>query len=122
MGIVAKIGPRAPKQILQPWSTRFRSAKNDPRQENLIYRCPDDHISFAKDLRYCGMKGCQQPVEPISEMDIDWFYKISASGLTIHKRDLHMIIRDKNMPGETKKAIAEIFPELKKSKKGFWFH
>jgi hypothetical protein len=81
----------------------------------MIYRCSDGHISFSRDLRYCGMKGCSKSVDVISEKDVEWFYKISPDGLAIPEKDLHMIIEDRNMPKDVKKEIREIFPYLKKS-------
>lgn len=67
------------------------------------------------------MKGCDKPIEPISDRDIEWFYKISPDGLAMNEKDLHMMMEDKNMPKEVKKAIEEIFPEQKVRKKRFWF-
>lgn len=85
----------------------------------MIYRCNARHISFAKELRYCGMKGCGEPVDAISNRDIEWFYKINEAGLTIDEMDLPMIIKDKNMPDEVKRSIKEVFPGLWKRGK-FW--
>ena len=85
----------------------------------MIYRCSAGHVSFAKDLRHCGMKGCELSVDVISEREIDWFYKINPSGLAINEKDLNQIIKDKNMPEEVKKAIGEIFPQAAR-KKRFW--
>ena len=67
------------------------------------------------------MKDCGRAIEVISDRDIEWFYKISQTGLAIPEKDLHMIIEDKNMPADTKKAIKEVFPELERKKKRFWF-
>ncbi len=78
----------------------------------MIYECDSDHISFSKDnLVYCGMKECRKPVNVKSSMDIDWFYKISPTGLSINRSDLHKILEDKNMPNEVKEKIKEVFPE-----------
>jgi hypothetical protein len=65
------------------------------------------------------MKGCGRNIQAFSDKDIEWFYRINESGLSIHEADLHMIVKDKNMPCDVKKAIMETFPELKKKK--FWF-
>ena len=85
----------------------------------LIYRCAGGHISFAKELQYCGSKDCGQRIDAISDMDIEWFYKISPTGLAINEKDLNMILSDKNMPEDVKKSLMEVFPGLKK-KKRFW--
>lgn len=66
------------------------------------------------------MKECQKPVDVISEVDIDWFYKISAEGLAINEADLHKILDDRNMPKDVKGAIREIFPHLKERRFRFW--
>lgn len=87
----------------------------------MIYRCPDGHISFAKDLIHCGMKGCERSAEVISDKDIEWFYRISPEGLAINEKDLHMILKDRNMPKETKAAVLEAFPGLGQRKRRFWF-
>jgi hypothetical protein len=87
---------------------------------NLIYRCSAGHVSFAKDLRRCGMKGCELSVDVISEHDIDWFYKINPDGLAINEKDLNQIVRDKNMPEAVKNEIRKIFPQAMR-KKRFWF-
>ena len=83
----------------------------------MIYRCPDDHISFARELRHCGMKDCGKPVEIINNRDIEWFYKISPDGLTISERDLPKILDDRNMPKEVKEAMKKEFPNLKRKKR-----
>ena len=85
----------------------------------MIYRCPDGHISFARELKYCGMKDCGGDIQVISNAEIDWFYRISESGLAIREEDLHMIIEDKNMPDETKSRLIQVFPVLKKRRR-FW--
>lgn len=89
------------------------------RYWQLICRCPDGHVSFGKELRYCGMKGCEKPVETISSKDIEWFYKINPGGLAMDEQDLHKILDDRNMPPEVKEAVKEAFPDLKARKK-FW--
>ena len=66
------------------------------------------------------MKGCGKPIETVSDKDIEWFYKISPSGLAMDEKDLHKILDDRNMPKEVKEAVKEVFPLLKK--KRFWFH
>jgi hypothetical protein len=86
----------------------------------MIYRCPDGHISFAKGLRYCGMKGCGRPIETVSDREIEWLYKINPNGLAMNERDLHKMLEDRNMPKEVKEAVKEVFPELKHRKR-FWF-
>jgi hypothetical protein len=78
----------------------------------MIYRCRDGHVSFSKDLKFCGMKGCGLSVDIISEADVEWFYKISPGGLAIIESDLHLILEDKNMPKEVKKTIKQVFPKL----------
>jgi hypothetical protein len=83
----------------------------------LIYRCPDGHISFARELRHCGMKDCGKPAETISDKDIEWLYKISPNGLAISEKDLPKILDDKNMPKEVKEAVKEVFPDLKRKKR-----
>ena len=85
----------------------------------MIYRCPDGHISFARELRYCGMKGCDKQIVALDAADVEWFYKISADGLAINEKDLPMILEDKNMPNDVKKLIREVFPQLKR-KRRFW--
>lgn len=91
------------------------------QKQGLIYKCAAGHISFAKHLQFCGMKGCGQPIEPVSERDIEWFYRVNPDGLAMNEKDLNMMMEDKNMPKEVKKAIEEIFPERKVRKKRFWF-
>lgn len=78
----------------------------------MIYRCQDGHISFSKQLYSCGMKGCGLPVETVSDEDIEWFYRISAGGLAINERDLHMILEDRNMPRKVKEAVRRVFPGI----------
>lgn len=98
---------------------RERAEEDD---DSMIYRCPDGHISFAKQLQYCRMKGCGKPIEIISEQDIEWLYKINPSGLAMNEKDLNKILEDKNMPNEVKEAVKQVFPELKeKKKRRFWF-
>jgi hypothetical protein len=58
------------------------------------------------------MKECRKPTVIISPIDIEWFYKINDSGLCINRKDLEMIIKDRNMPREVKKIILRIFPHL----------
>ena len=66
------------------------------------------------------MKGCEREIEAISDKDIEWFYKISPEGLAIKEKDLHLILKDRNMPKETKAAVLELFPELGQRKWKFW--
>jgi hypothetical protein len=66
------------------------------------------------------MKGCELSVDVISERDIDWFYKISPTGLSINEADLNKILKDRNMPDDVKNAIRETFPQTVR-KKRFWF-
>ena len=87
----------------------------------MISRCPDGHISFARELRHCGMKRCGNPIETISDRDIEWLYKIDPNGLAMNEKDLDMLLEDKNMPKEVKEAVKEVFPDLK-GRKRFWFH
>jgi hypothetical protein len=83
----------------------------------MIYRCPDGHISFARELLRCGMKDCDNPVDMVSDVDIEWFYNISPSGLAINEQDLHMILKDRNMPQDVKDRVREIFPAAQKKKR-----
>jgi hypothetical protein len=80
----------------------------------MIYECTNGHICFSKeeDLCICAMKECRKPTLIISPIDIEWFYKINDSGLCINRKDLEMIIKDRNMPREVKKIILRIFPYL----------
>lgn len=78
----------------------------------LIYRCVAGHISFAKELKYCGMKDCRESIDKVSDIEIEWFYKISPNGLAIPEKDLDMILKDRNMPKDVKKAVKEIIPYL----------
>jgi ABC-type dipeptide/oligopeptide/nickel transport system ATPase component len=79
----------------------------------MIYECQGGHISFTKDyLNACGMRGCNRSTVMISLIDIKWFYKISKKGLSIDRKDLHMIIEDPNMSREVKKEITKIFQHL----------
>jgi hypothetical protein len=64
------------------------------------------------DLNTCGMRGCNKSTVIISPIDIKWFYKISETGLSIDRKDLHKIIEDPNMPRDVKKEITKIFPHL----------
>jgi hypothetical protein len=80
----------------------------------MIYECTNGHICFSReeDLCICAMKDCRKPTLIISPIDIEWFYKINDSGLCINRKDLEMIIKDRNMPREVKKIILRIFPHL----------
>jgi hypothetical protein len=80
----------------------------------MIYECTNGHICFSKeeDLCICAMKDCRKPTLIISPIDIEWFYKINDSGLCINRKDLEMIIKDRNMPREVKEIILRIFPHL----------
>ena len=86
----------------------------------MIYRCHNGHISFARELRHCGLKDCRRSIATISDKDIEWLYKISPNGLAINEKDLYKMLDDKNMPKEVKEAVKEVFPELK-DRKRFWF-
>lgn len=86
----------------------------------MIYRCAGGHISFAKSLVRCGMKGCELSVDAISDADVEWFYRISPDGLAINEADLHMILEDKNMPKEVKEIVKQAFPNVKKKGFRFW--
>jgi hypothetical protein len=86
----------------------------------LIYRCVEGHISFARELARCGMKGCEKSIDIVSEIDIEWFYRISLEGLAINEADMHRILEDRNMPTEVKDMVRKIFPHLKKKGIRFW--
>ena len=86
----------------------------------MIYGCAAGHVSFAKSLARCGMKGCELPVDTISDADIEWFYRISPEGLAINEADLHLILKDRNMPKEVKQVIEATFPGVKKKGFRFW--
>jgi hypothetical protein len=66
------------------------------------------------------MKGCELPVDAVSDADIEWFYRISPDGLAINEKDLHMILEDRNMPKEVKEAVKAAFPDVKKKGFRFW--
>jgi hypothetical protein len=83
----------------------------------MISECSGGHICFGKgDLSSCGMRDCGRPTVIISPIDIQWFYKINESGLCFNRKDLHMIIEDRNMPKDVKKIILKIFPHLEERK------
>lgn len=83
----------------------------------MISECSSGHICFGKgDLSSCRMKDCGRPTVIISPVDIKWFYKINDSGLCINRKDLHMIMEDRNMPKDVKKTILRIFPHLEERK------
>lgn len=64
------------------------------------------------------MKGCEnEQLIAVSDADIEWFYRINPSGLAMDERDLHMILKDGNMPQEVKDTIREIFPAAREAKK-----
>ncbi len=82
----------------------------------MISECSSDHICFGKgDLSSCAMRDCGRPTVIISPIDIQWFYKINESGLCINRKDLHMILKDQNMPKDAKKTILKIFPHLERN-------
>lgn len=58
------------------------------------------------------MKGCDNPVEVVSDTEIEWFYRISPEGLAINEADLHMILKDSNMPKGVKKLVRQAFPHV----------
>ncbi|MGI0006038.1 MAG: hypothetical protein ACREAO_03980 [Nitrososphaera sp.] len=58
------------------------------------------------------MKGCANPIEAVSDLDIEWFYKISPEGLAMNEADLHMILKDGNMPKDVKKLVRQAFPHV----------
>jgi hypothetical protein len=62
------------------------------------------------------MKDCGRPIVIISPIDIKLFYKINESGLCVNRKDLRMILEDRNMPKDVKKIIVRIFPHLKERK------
>jgi hypothetical protein len=79
----------------------------------MISESSSGHICFGKgDLSSCAMGDYGRPTVIISPIDIKWVYKINDSGLCINRKDLHMIIEDKNMPKDVKKIIQRIFPRL----------
>jgi hypothetical protein len=86
----------------------------------LIYRCIDGHVSFARQLSYCGMKGCEKPIEIVSEMDVEWFYKINPEGLAINEVDLDKILADRNVPKDVKSVVRDVFPRLRQRGFRFW--
>ncbi len=86
----------------------------------MIYRCAAGHVSFARELARCGMKGCELSVDAVSDADVEWFYRISPDGLAINEADLHMILEDRNMPEEVKETVRKTFPRAKKRGFKFW--
>lgn len=66
------------------------------------------------------MRGCEKNVDIISQIDIEWFYRISPDGLAISESDMHKILEDRNMPREVKEAVRAVFPNLKKKGLRFW--
>jgi hypothetical protein len=62
------------------------------------------------------MMDCGRPTVIISLVDIQWFYKINESGLYINRKDLHMTLKDRNMPKDVKKIVLRIFPHLEERK------
>lgn len=58
------------------------------------------------------MKDCGKAVETVSDVDIEWFYKISPEGLAMNEADLHMILKDNNMPKDVKKTVRKVFPDI----------
>jgi hypothetical protein len=55
------------------------------------------------------MKGCDRSTLIINPIDIEWFYKISKTGLFINRSEIHKIIADPNMPKDVKKQIQKLF-------------
>lgn len=86
----------------------------------MIYRCASGHISFARELIRCGMKGCDKPVDVIRETDVEWFYRINPEGLAINESDLDKILADRNMPKDVKNIVKETFPHIDKKRLRFW--
>ena len=83
----------------------------------MISECSNGHICFGKgDLSSCAMMDCGRPTVIISLVDIQWFYKINESGLCINRKDLHMTLKDRNMPKDVKKIVLKIFPHLEERK------
>ena len=79
----------------------------------MILECSNGHICFSKEeLPLCAMKECGGSIIVVSPIDIKWFYKINESGLCINRKDLHMIVEDRNMPKDVKKTIQRVFPHL----------
>lgn len=62
------------------------------------------------------MMDCGRPTVIISLVDIQWFYKINESDLYINRKDLHMTLKDRNMPKDVKKIVLKIFPHLEERK------
>jgi hypothetical protein len=58
------------------------------------------------------MKGCASSIAAVSDLDIEWFYKISPEGLAMNEVDLHMILKDDNMPKDVKKLVRQTFPQV----------
>jgi hypothetical protein len=79
----------------------------------MILECSNGHICFGKgDLSSCAMRDYGRPTVIISPVDIQWFFKINESGICINRKDLHMIIEDRNMLKDAKKT-ASIHPSIK---------
>jgi hypothetical protein len=57
------------------------------------------------------MRDCGRPTVIICPVDMQWFFKINESGICINKKDLHMIIEDRNIPKDAKKT-ASIHPSI----------
>jgi hypothetical protein len=81
----------------------------------MISECSSGHICFGKgDLSLCSMKDCGRPTVIISSIDIQWFYKINESGLCLNRKDLHMILEDRNMPKDVKITILNLSQDRRK--------
>lgn len=66
------------------------------------------------------MRGCEKPVDVVSEINIEWFYRISPEGLAINEADMYKILEDRNMPKEVKEIVKKTFPQLRKKGFRFW--
>ena len=66
------------------------------------------------------MSECEKSVDIVSEIDIEWFYRISPEGLSMNEADIHKILEDRNMPKGVKDMVKRIFPHLKKKGLRFW--
>jgi hypothetical protein len=83
----------------------------------MISECSNGHICFGKvDFSSCAMKDCGRPIVIISPIDIKLFYKINESGLCVNRKDLRMILEDRNMPKDVKKTIVRTFSHMKERK------
>lgn len=66
------------------------------------------------------MRGCKKPIDVVSKINIEWFYRISPEGLAINEADMDKILEDRSMPKEVKEMVKKTFPQLKKKGFRFW--